>query len=134
MDEIQAAILNVKLKFINRAIEERRQKVLRYFDYISDKIIFPLKNEIATSSHHLLIVCVNERDEFISLMDKKYGIELKVHYPIPYHKLAQKSPVKIYDELSNTNYRADKIVSLPIAKHITNKIIDRVCKELMEFI
>ena len=134
MDEIQAAILNVKLKYVNKSIAERRRKVLEYYNAISGKIIFPSKDDIMISSHHLLIVCIDERDKFISLMEKKYGIEIKIHYPLPYHKLAQQSTIKIYDNLLNTDYRADRIISLPIGKHITTNTIDTVNKELMGFI
>ncbi len=133
LDEIQAAILNIKLKYYRDLIEEREKKVLRYYAEISNIIKMPEIDQISNSSHHLLMVCINNRDKFIDLMHNKYGIELKVHYPRPYHRMSANSIVNIYDSLTNTDYRAERIVSLPIAKHINDSVIDCICDEIGNF-
>jgi dTDP-4-amino-4,6-dideoxygalactose transaminase len=130
MDELQAAILNVKTQFYIKNIANRRSKVIQYRELIGHSIPFPTMDEINLSSHHLLIVCVSERESLISKLMDKHGIELKIHYPNPYHKLSIRYKLKVRDQLETTDYRASRIVSLPLGAHITDDIILKIAEEI----
>ncbi len=133
LDEMQAAILNVKLKYLEDSIQKRRTRVLKYHALLADNILMPSISAINTSSHHLLMVCINNRDEFIRLMAERYGIEIKIHYPHPYHKLSSINQYKVSEPLINTDHRSNKIVSLPIGQHISDEVIETVCSEIIRY-
>jgi len=133
LDEIQAAVLNVKLKYFSELIAERRKKVLRYRKGISAVVSIPAIDSIQRASHHLLIVRVTRREEVIGEVIKRCGIELKVHYPVPYHRFTFQGGVKIYDSLENTDNRAASIVSLPLGRHISNDVIDGICGVITDY-
>lgn len=133
LDEMQAAILNVKIKYMEDLIAQRRARVLNYYKLLSGTGLMPSLEAINTSSHHLLIVCINKRDEFIRLMAEQYGIEIKIHYPKPYHKLSSISHFKISANLKNTEYRSRKMVSLPIGQHVSDEDIKIICREIIRY-
>jgi dTDP-4-amino-4,6-dideoxygalactose transaminase len=130
LDEVQAAILNVKTRFYMENIACRRSKVMQYRQLIGNRVPFPTLNEINSSSHHLLIVCVPHREILMTKLIDKHGIELKIHYPKPYHKLSIQNKLKIHDQLKTTDARASSIVSLPLGAHITDDIILKITEEI----
>lgn len=86
LDEIQAALLRVKLKYLNDMNDERCKIAKRYYDGINnDKIIMPKIRPGADSSWHQFVVHVpNGRDRLIEYL-KERDIGTLIHYPIPPH-------------------------------------------------
>ena len=86
IDEIQAAILNVKLKYLDEDTEKRKSIAKYYLENISnDKIILPKINDWNAHVFHLFPVLCGERD----CLQKYLGenkIQTLIHYPIPPHK------------------------------------------------
>lgn len=122
MDEIQAAVLRVKLQQLDEWIEERRAIASWYRSRLSDDVV-PMSSQ--TDFHHLFVVRTRDRDGLAGLL-REFGVETKVHYPEPLHRLG--GPW----QLSSPNMPiADRwcgeILSLPCFPGLTTQEIDRVC-------
>lgn len=83
MDEVQAAVLKVGLKYMQEGTAERKRQAKLYMDGIkNDKIVIPPVYEAADHVYHLFPVLVENRESFQTFL-KKNGINTQVHYPIP---------------------------------------------------
>lgn len=121
LDEIQAALLRVKLGHLAELIEERKAIAARYLtESHNEHIILPPVREGAEHVYHQFVVRTEARDHF-----KKYllecGIETVIHYPIPPH-LAE-----CYTDLGYgrgsfpvAEQYADEVLSLPIFNGMTD--------------
>ena len=86
LDELQAAILSVKLKSLERDNQRRGEIAMRYLAEIRNKELqLPTVASYGTHVWHLFVVRVGDRQRFQDFMRSK-GIETAVHYPIPPHK------------------------------------------------
>jgi dTDP-3-amino-3,4,6-trideoxy-alpha-D-glucose transaminase len=85
LDELQAAILRVKLLHLEQW-NARRRKLASIYDerFASTEIVTPLEPEGATHVYHLYVVRHRRRDELQAVL-KKQGIGTLVHYPVPIH-------------------------------------------------
>jgi dTDP-4-amino-4,6-dideoxygalactose transaminase len=114
LDEIQAAMLRVKLRYLDNEVEKRREIANYYLKNIkNDKLILPIVRAEDNHVWHLFVIRTNKRDEFQKyLLDN--GIQTLIHYPIPPHKQ------NAYKEWNNKNYPIseqihDEVLSLPIS-------------------
>lgn len=120
LDEIQAALLSVKLKHLDNEINERR-KIARYFlDNINNQLI-SLPNWDAGNNHvwHLFVVRCKRREELQKHL-RESGIETLIHYPIPPHK---QQAYTEYQQLSLPITEAihNEVLSLPISPVLTKE-------------
>lgn len=132
MDEIQAAILNVKLKYLDNDNETRRSRAKYYIDNIhNSNIILPQVNDWNAHVFHLFVVRTNKRDEVINNLSSK-DIQALIHYPIPPHKQ------KAYSGWNNSKYPIsekihNEIISLPISQIITEEEMNIVVDTINSF-
>lgn len=132
MDEIQAAILNVKLKYLDNDNETRRSRAKYYIDNIhNSNIILPQVNDWNAHVFHLFVVRTNKRDEVINNLSSK-DIQALIHYPIPPHKQ------KAYSGWNNSRYPIsekihNEIISLPISQVITEEEMNIVVDTINSF-
>ncbi|MBK2095890.1 DegT/DnrJ/EryC1/StrS family aminotransferase [Francisella philomiragia] len=131
LDEIQAAMLRVKLKYLEKDIEYRREIADFYTKNITNpKIIFPIQNSQFDIRHyqnhvwHLYVIRTENRDDLQKyLLDN--GIQTVIHYPIaPHHQHA-------YAEWNNDSYPIseqihNQVLSLPIGQHLSKKNTNHV--------
>lgn len=134
LDEMQAALLSVKLKHLNELTAERVSIAERYCNEIKNPMVYlPLCRELATHVYHLFVVRIKERDRFQEYL-KQRGIDTQIHYPIPPHK---SKCYEQYDwskvELPITEQYADEIVSLPLYNGMTDDEISYVIKTVNQF-
>ena len=114
LDEIQAMFLNIKLSYLDADNLKRQNIAIRYLSEIDNhKVELPFYNKSQDHVFHLFVVCVEDRDSFISYL-KKHEIETLIHYPIPPHKQVALHKYKdlslpITEEIHNT------VVSLPMS-------------------
>ena len=121
LDELQAAILRVKLKFLDKDNEKRRKIAKFYFNNIkNDKIKKPIIREGTLPVFHLYVVKCYKRNHFLKYMKKK-GINCGIHYKVPCHKHPGFSNAKIPFTLKNTENISNIIVSLPIYPELSSK-------------
>lgn len=126
LDEMQAAILKIKLNFLDEENEKRRKIALKYIDGINNKsVIVPsVPTEIAAHVWHLFVVRVTNRDQLQKyLLDN--GIQTLVHYPIPPHHQ------KAYCEIKNFNLPIsqllhNEVISLPMDPTMTDQSVNHV--------
>jgi dTDP-4-amino-4,6-dideoxygalactose transaminase len=127
LDEVQAAILRVKLKYLDREIEKRRKIVDLYFKNIkNEKIILPRLTGRKSHVWHLFVIRCIERNRLKEYLHKK-GIETLIHYPVPPHKqMAYKEWNKFSFPITEKIHR--EVLSLPISGvqtcHETLKIVE----------
>ncbi|MPL78160.1 dTDP-3-amino-3,6-dideoxy-alpha-D-galactopyranose transaminase [bioreactor metagenome] len=114
LDEIQAAMLRVKLKYLDNEIEKRREIANNYLQNIkNDKLILPTVREEDNHVWHLFVIRTTKRDELQKyLLDN--NIQTLIHYPIPPHKQ------NAYKAWNKENYPIseqihDEVLSLPIS-------------------
>lgn len=131
LDELQAAILNVKLKYLNDWNKQRRKHAYRYNDLLSGCVKTP--KEAAYEQHHIYhqyTIEVSNRDEFIKLLKEK-GIGTMIYYPVPLHMQ------EVYEDLGykkgdfpNAEAACGNVVSIPISPEMTIEEQDYVIAEI----
>jgi dTDP-4-amino-4,6-dideoxygalactose transaminase len=135
MDELQAALLSVKLKRLNDWTRQRQQIAQIYNETLKDvpNIILPKIAQNATHVYHLYVIRTNERDELQKFL-KNRNIGTLIHYPIPPHlqKSYQNLDIKlgslpIAEEIANT------CLSLPLWPGIKSADIQTVATEIKAF-
>lgn len=133
MDEIQAAVLRVKLKHIKESNVRRQKIAQRYNNGISNKrIILPkISSDANNSVWHLYVVRCENRDELQSYLTEN-GIQSLIHYPIPIHK--QESYKNIVDSnFEITERLSNEILSIPISPVMEDEEIEKVISVLNLF-
>jgi dTDP-4-amino-4,6-dideoxygalactose transaminase len=130
LDEIQAAILSVKLKYLDAETLRRREIALAYHCGISNPLInqpsLPGNSITSLSGHafHLYVVRVQEREIFQRYLQAS-GIGNLIHYPTPPHKQQaysnwQHLNLPITEEIHST------VLSLPISPVMSDEQVDAV--------
>lgn len=134
MDEIQAALLNVKLKYYGVLSLERNILATKYLNGISNsKIKLPQIDKKCGHVWHLFVIQVEDRERFIEYM-KENEIELQIHYPIPPH-LSHAYKYLGYGEndFPITLEMSRKVISLPIYDGMTDEEIDYIIEVINNF-
>ena len=137
LDEIQAAFLDVKLKYIDKENEYRRQVAHKYLTEIKNsEVILPKisgKNALESLDHvwHLYVVRTHNRTALQDYLTK-HGVQTLIHYPIPPHK--QKAYKEYTDlDLPLTQNIHEEVLSLPIGPVITEIEVNDVIAVLNEY-
>jgi UDP-2-acetamido-2-deoxy-ribo-hexuluronate aminotransferase len=137
LDTLQAAILNVKLKYLNE-YEAKRRKAADFYDKELSSVDFletPFRSSNSTHVFHQYTLKTNgiDRDKFKAYLEER-TIPTMIYYPVPLH--LQKAyassdyPVrtfKITEELSET------VISLPIHTEMTEDQLSYICDSIKEF-
>ena len=115
LDEVQAAILRVGLKFVNDGNAERIKIAQEYLNGIRNTAVkLPELAEGASSVYHLFPILVEGRDDFQKYLSD-HGVKTQVHYPIPpYVAECYKEWGYKWEDFPNAAYFARHEVSLPI--------------------
>ena len=135
LDNLQAAVLNVKLKYIDGWNDSRRNIARVYKELLSGIPGLQIPMEHAESKHvyHLYKVQVEKREDFMSFLKTK-GIETGVHYPAAIHEL----PAFSKNEFAKESFPvAEKLskhgVSLPMCPTLKTEDAERVAKAVMAY-
>jgi len=133
LDEIQAAILDVKLKYINSENQKRIDIAKRYISEIKNpKIILPeLPENENEHVWHLFVIRTENRDELQNYLTEK-NIQTLIHYPIPPHQQ------NAYKEWNNMSFPIsekihDEVLSIPISPVLEDEEIQTIIKALNNF-
>ncbi len=123
LDELQATILSVKLKGLDKDNQRRREIAHFYQTSISNDLIKLPQTDGNKDSHvwHVFTIRTKKRDLLQSYL-KEHGIETLIHYPIPIHKQ------EAYRELNGFTYPiaekyAAEVLSLPISPVLTEEAV-----------
>jgi len=121
LDTLQAAVLNVKFKYLDSWTEKRRNNARFYRDNLRDSVIVPEEKECEKPVYHTFIVRAEKRDELKRFLSKN-GIETKIHYPIPIHvqKAAEELGYKQGD-FPVTEEHVRTMLTLPVHQYLTDE-------------
>jgi dTDP-4-amino-4,6-dideoxygalactose transaminase len=135
LDELQAAILRVRLPHLAEATARRRAIATNYVSGINNPVVSLLSPPADTASHvhHLFVVLAEHRSALQNHMTGS-GIETLIHYPIPVHRQwpflqVERDPTG----LSNSERHGEQCLSLPCAPHLTDAECDRVVEAVNSF-
>ena len=133
LDEIQASVLNVKLRYIDTENDRRKEVANQYCTEIKNtKIVLPnIQEDINEQVWHLFVIRAANRNELQEYLLAK-GIETLIHYPIPPHKQ------KCYADFNHlyfpiTEKIHDEVLSIPISPIITNEEVQKVISALNSY-
>ncbi len=131
MDGIQAAILSVKLRYLDAWLSARRSVAARYNELLAGKnVVLPRTPERSTHGFHLYVVRVKDRDAVIGKLTDA-GVATGLHYP---------TAVPFLEAFEDRGYRPEdfpvahsqmgEILSLPMYPELTDEMIEFVCQVL----
>jgi len=133
LDEIQAAILRIKLSHLTKDNELRR-KISDYYREVLDgkNIIVPAKIENTLHSMHLFVVECEDREKLQNFMMQN-GIGTSIHYPKAIHQQPAYEGRIRGSSLYYTEKLYKRILTLPLYPEMSDNQIERVCKALKKF-
>jgi len=134
MDEIQAGILSVKLKYLHNENKKRQEIAQYYLNHINNpEIILPEIINGKSDSHvwHLFVIRTKRRDELKKYLEYN-EVQTVIHYPIPPHKQ------KCYENLNNLKFELTEkihkeVLSLPISPILDKKNMARIVYLINKF-
>ncbi|ATG15704.1 DegT/DnrJ/EryC1/StrS family aminotransferase [Providencia alcalifaciens] len=137
LDEIQAAMLNVKLKYLDKETETRQKIALTYLENIDNPLIkLPLtadkyKQNLQSHVWHLFVIATEHRDTFQTHLNN-LGIQTLIHYPTPPH---QQQAYIGYNNLSLpiTESIHKEVLSIPLHTSLKNYEIINISRAINEF-
>ncbi|MDE6744783.1 MAG: DegT/DnrJ/EryC1/StrS family aminotransferase [Lachnospiraceae bacterium] len=134
LDEIQAALLSVRLKHLPQLTEERREIAERYLREIrNEKILLPECREGAGHVYHQFVIRCKERQVLIEYL-KEQGIDTIIHYPIPPHLSKAYAYLGCHKgDYPITETYADEVLSIPMYNGLTTAEQERVINALNQF-
>lgn len=133
LDSIQAAILNVRAKYLDQVNERRRQNAEIYRSKLKNIIECPEDAANCYDVYHLFVIQTDRRDELKKYLETKH-IGTAVHYPVPIH-LYECSNYLGYKKGSfpNCERQSERILSLPIHQGLTTEQVHFIADEIKHF-
>ncbi|MGD0755739.1 MAG: DegT/DnrJ/EryC1/StrS family aminotransferase [Bacteroidales bacterium] len=135
LDSIQAAVLTVKLKYLDEWNLKRQQVALYYISRLKDntELKLPIAEQDKKHVYHLFAVRCRNREKLIRLLDEK-DISWGIHYPKPIPFLDAYSYKKHKPEdFTIASSITDEIISIPIYPEITTDQLNVVCDQLLKY-
>lgn len=133
LDEIQAAMLRVKLRYLNQEIESRRAVADFYLqNIVNDAILLPSLASRQQHVWHLFVVRCQERERFMTYLEAR-GVQTLVHYPIPAHRqMAYREYAHL--KLPITEQLHHEVISLPLSPVLDIDSASAVARIVNEFV
>jgi len=135
LDEIQAAVLHIKLKHIKTWTDEKRSMAKQYNKGLSEikDLTLPFTPSKENHVYHLYTIRCNDRDK-LQLYLNKHGVQTLIHYPVPPHLQEaykvlglNKGSFPLAETIANTT------LSLPLFIGMSTKMIDYIIEKIKIF-
>ena len=131
LDEIQAAILQIKLQYLDQWNEQRRNLARLYGEGLQTAdIVLPIERTDSKHIYHLYVVRVHKRDHYQKTLHRA-GIQTLTHYPVPVHQQKAYSYYKPSPILPVTEKICSTIISLPMNPFLGIHDIQTITKEII---
>lgn len=132
LDEVQAAVLRVKLRYLDADNSRRRDIALQYAERIQNKRLqLPSMEYCKESVHHIFPVLCKQRDELQKYLLEN-GVQTQVHYPIPPHRqLCYKEMAE--QKLPVTEQIHAEELSIPLNQTLTEEEVETIIGLLNKF-
>lgn len=136
LDEIQASILRVKLKYLDKDNQKRSFLAERYMRLLDDvdEVEYLNYNRMDKANYHLFVIKSKNRDELKRMLGKK-GVQTAVHYPtlIPEQEI-MKPLIRKNEHFATAHKFVKEILTLPCHPYMTGKDVDFVCESIKEIL
>lgn len=134
LDELQAAILRVKLRHLDHWNQRRNQLADLYFELLSEtELVLPLRPQDGEHVFHQFVIRHPRRDDLREHLLSK-GIRTLVHYPVPIHLQPAYKNLKLDSgDLPFTEQAAREVLSLPMYPELTEGEVRRVAEAIRSF-
>lgn len=134
LDELHAAMLRVKLKYLDAWNQRRRDLANLYLKLLSDTdLILPTQPKDCEHVFHQFVIRHPKRDALKDFLYQK-GIHTLIHYPVPVHlQPAYENLGYAKGSLPNTEKVVDEILSLPLYPELMEEQVEFVCECIMSF-
>jgi dTDP-4-amino-4,6-dideoxygalactose transaminase len=132
LDELQAAVLRVKLKYLDEENARRREVARIYDDRLAPTSLqLPGRHVGVESVYHQYVVRCDERDGLREHL-REQGVGTLVHYPVPVHlQPAYRNRVPVHrGALPATEQAARQVLSLPMHAQLSDAQVERVCEAI----
>jgi dTDP-4-amino-4,6-dideoxygalactose transaminase len=134
LDEIQAALLRINLRHLDRRTQERRQLALRYNDLLRPHVQVPDEGPGEFCVYQTYVIRADQRDDLKRHLNVN-GVEALIHYPRPIHlQPAAAGLGYTASSFPNTTRDASRILSLPLFPGMTHQQQDRVVELITDFV
>jgi dTDP-4-amino-4,6-dideoxygalactose transaminase len=134
LDNLQAAILNVKLKELDKWTARRREIAAIYQQKLKGlPIILPVDKAHEHAVYHTFIIQTEKRDELKQFLGEQ-GIDTKIHYPVAIHM--QEAAAKLGYKAGSfpvTEKQTQTILSLPVFAELSNEQVNHVADSIVKF-
>ncbi len=138
LDELQAAILRVKLRYLTNWNESRRKNVTVYNENLSKKnlngkVMLPKELPETKHTYHLYVVRVKDRDKLHNFF-KLNNIQTGIHYSLPLHlQEVYKNLGYKKGDFPKSELIADEIISLPMYPELNKEAITYITDSISDF-
>jgi dTDP-4-amino-4,6-dideoxygalactose transaminase len=130
LDEIQAAILNIKLKYLDSWNKDRKNLAHIYNKHLEKSLYeIPTVKNYAEHVYHLYVIRNNQRDEIQKYLLKN-NIQSMIHYPIPVHKQKAYLNNGFQNRIPITEGICGEILSLPMNQWLKKSEVEKICEIL----
>lgn len=132
LDEVQAAVLRVKLRHLDADNARRREIAMQYTERIhNERLLLPSMEYCKQSVHHIFPVLCKQRDELQKYL-LEHGVQTMVHYPIPPHRqLCYKEMAE--QKLPITEQIHAEELSIPLNQTLTEEEVATIIDVLNKF-
>lgn len=127
LDELQAAILRIKLRHLDSDNNRRKKIAAQYSKLIvSNSLYLPVTRDCASHVFHLYVLRTAKRLELIKHLES-HDIQAGIHYPMPVHlQPAYMGRIRTASDMSVTEKLAEEVMSLPMYPELSSAEADRV--------
>lgn len=132
MDEIQAALLNVKLRYLKTWTQQRQKIANWYIELLTGvgDLILPFVQPDATHVYHLFVIRTKHRDKLHEYLQKK-GIGTLIHYPVPPHLQKAYKYLNIKQgQFPVAEQLSKEVLSLPVWPGMNENMVEQVSSEI----
>ncbi|MBM3991524.1 MAG: DegT/DnrJ/EryC1/StrS family aminotransferase [Planctomycetes bacterium] len=130
LDPLQAAILGVKLRYVDEFVERRRALAARYDANLCSAARRVVSGVDVAHAYHLYVVRVADRERVRAALHAS-GVETAIHYPFPIHLMRGYARLGYAPgSLQHTEAAAAEVLSLPLYPELRESDVDRVCLAL----
>jgi dTDP-4-amino-4,6-dideoxygalactose transaminase len=133
LDALQAAILNVKLQYLDVETDSRLQNVAFYQEALNEVVDVPVDLPEQKAVYQTFMIQAERRDELHAYLLER-GIDAKVHYPVPIHLQPAASYLgHVPGDFPVTERLSETIMSLPVHPQLSTKHLEHTADRIREF-
>jgi dTDP-4-amino-4,6-dideoxygalactose transaminase len=135
LDELQAAILSVRLAWLTAYTERRKAIAEAYADGLDNPLVQKMAQPLEKDNHvyHLYVIRCAHRDRLVGFLQER-GVSSLIHYPIPVHQQSPCRNVRIDPQgLKHAELHAARCLSIPCHPQMDDRAVNNVVEVINEF-